>query len=129
MPTYRITIVRTNLPKSSNLNDELQFFSKSLGLFDSKRDKEKSCFRIFIQLLKTKAPLSSDEIAEKSHLSRGTVIYHIHNLVERGIVKEEKNRYLLIDTNLQNVIARMETEIARALDDLKEIARKIDREI
>jgi len=129
MPTYKITIVRTNLPRSNNLNDELQFFSKSLGLFDSKRDKEKSCFRIFIQLLKTKSPLSSDEIAEKSHLSRGTVIYHIHNLVERGIVKEEKNRYLLIDTNLQNVIARMETEIARALDDLKEIARKIDMEI
>lgn len=117
------------MPRNNNLNDELLFFSKSLGLFDSKRDKEKSCFRIFIQLLKTKSPLSSDEIAEKSNLSRGTVIYHIHNLVERGIVKEEKNRYLLIDINLQNVISRMETDIARALDDLKEIAKKIDKEI
>jgi predicted transcriptional regulator len=125
----KITIVKSSSPSSSNLNEELQWFSRSLGLFDSKRDKEKSCFRIFVQLLKSKKPLSSDEIALSSNLSRGTVIHHIHNLTERGIVKEERKRYELMDRNLQSIVKRMEEQIDSTLSDLKKIAKKIDEEI
>ena len=47
----RITIIKSDKPKSHGLNQELQWFGASLGLFGL-RDKDKSCFRIFIALIK-----------------------------------------------------------------------------
>ena len=47
----RITIIRMRRPETPSLNEELQWFGSSLGLFNL-RDKDKSCFRIFIELLK-----------------------------------------------------------------------------
>ena len=48
---HKITIVRINKPREHTLNEELQFLGSSLGLFGL-RDKNNSCFRIFIELLK-----------------------------------------------------------------------------
>ena len=129
MTNLKITVVRYSKPHTNDLNEELQWFSRSLGLFDSKRDKEKSCFRIFIQLLKSQKPLSSDEIAVLSHLTRGTVIHHIHNLKERGIVKEREKRYSLMESNLQAIIKKMETDTEKMFSDLKKIARNIDKNL
>jgi len=129
MKKIKITIIKETKPRFDDLNNEIQWFSKSLGLFDSKRDKERSCFRIFIQLLKTEKPLSSDELAEKSNLSRGTVIYHIHNLVEKGIVKEERKRYALMFKNLHAIVEDMHKNIEETMDDLKDMAKKIDKSI
>ncbi len=74
----RITIIRIKKPERDHINEELQFLGESLGLF-SERDKDKSCFRIFIimvKALKIGQSLTSDEIAERSNLTRGTVIHH-----------------------------------------------------
>ena len=51
MPT-KITIIRIRKPAQSNINKELQWLGSSLGLFGL-RDKDKSCFRIFIELIKS----------------------------------------------------------------------------
>ena len=62
----KITIVSIKKPSQRNINQELQWLGSSLGLFNM-RDKDKSCFRVFIELLKSAKsghPLSSDEIAE-----------------------------------------------------------------
>ena len=77
-----ITIIRNRLPKKQ-VNEELQWFGDSLGLFNL-RDKDKSCFRIFLELVKAAKvnnPLTSDEIGEHLKLSRGTVIHHINKLM------------------------------------------------
>ena len=47
----RITIVKIRKPVTTDVNEELQFLGNSLGLFNL-RDKDKSCFRVFIELLK-----------------------------------------------------------------------------
>ena len=47
----RITIINVRKPALRTINDELQWLGSSLGLFNL-RDKDKSCFRIFIELLK-----------------------------------------------------------------------------
>ena len=44
---------------------KIQWFSNCIGMFNE-RDKEKSCFRIFVNLLKEEEPVSSDEIAQMS---------------------------------------------------------------
>jgi len=125
----RITIVNIRKPSKVNINQQLQWFGTSLGLFNL-RDKDKSCFRIFIELLKAakrKKPLSSDELAYKLALSRGTIIHHINRLIESGLVVHENNKYMLRVDNLQQLIKEVEKDIKRTCDDLKEIGEDIDK--
>ena len=124
----RITIINIRKPAEHNVNQELQWFGSSLGLFNL-RDKDKSTFRIFIELLKSakaKQTLTSDELAAKLSLSRGTIIHHINKLMESGIVVHEGNRYTLRVENLRTLIEEVEKDIKRACEDLKEVAKEID---
>ncbi|MBS3176244.1 winged helix-turn-helix transcriptional regulator [Candidatus Woesearchaeota archaeon] len=124
----RITIINMRRPPQSSLNEELQWLGNSLGLFNL-RDKNKSCFRIFIELLKaakSNTPLSSDELALRLGLTRATVIHHIDRLMESGIVIHDGNRYYLRVHNLQILIDELQKDLERTLDGLKEAAREID---
>lgn len=129
--SQRITIVRTRKPAEKNVNQELQWFGNSLGLFNL-RDKDKSCFRIFIELLKAakaKRPLSSDELAYRLNLSRGTVIHHINKLMDSGIVIYDGKRYMLRVDNLKELVDEVEKDIERTCSDLKSIADEIDKRL
>lgn len=123
----KITIVNLRRPPRDP-NEELQWLGSSLGLF-SVRDKDKSCFRIFIELLKANKvglPLSSDELAFKLHLSRGTVVHHLNKLMESGIIINERNKYMLRVRNLRFLIDELEKDITRSLDNLRHVAEDID---
>ena len=125
---HKITIINMRKPTRKNINQELQWLGTSLGLFNI-RDKDKSCFRIFLELIKAsklKSPLTSDELALKLRLSRGTVIHHINKLMESGLVVNEGNRYMLRVDNLKMLISEVEKDIQRTLGDLKEVASGID---
>ena len=125
----KMTIVKVNLPAEKDINKELQWLGNSLGLF-SLRDKDKSCFRVFIELLKAakqRQPLSSDEIAERIGISRGTVIFHINKLMDSGLVIHYKDRYMLRVENLKHLIEELEQDIRNIYHDLKETAADIDR--
>ncbi len=124
----RITIVNIRKPAEHNVNQELQWFGSSLGLFNL-RDKDKSTFRVFIELLKSskaKRTLTSDELASRLDLSRGTIIHHINKLMESGMVVHEGNKYTLRVENLRTLIDEVEKDIKRACEDLKEVAKEID---
>ena len=87
---------------------------------------------MFIELLKSakaKQTLTSDELASKLSLSRGTIIHHINKLMESGIVIHEGNRYTLRVENLKALIDEVEKDIRRACDDLKEVAKEIDERL
>jgi len=115
----KITIIRTARPRQPDLNQELQFLGNSLGLFNL-RDKDKSLFRIFIELLRASKkgnPLTSDELAERLGLSRGTVVHHVNKLLEAGIVLNMRNKYLLRVENLAALIGELEKDIQRNLED------------
>lgn len=127
----KITIVNIRKPSQHNLNQELQWLGTSLGLFNL-RDKDKSTFRVFIELLKsTKGdkPLTSDELSARLDLSRGTIIHHINKLMESGLVIHERNKYILRVENLKSLIEEVEKDIKRACDDLKEVAKEIDERL
>jgi len=93
------------------------------------RDKDRSCFRTFIELVKAakeRKPLSSDELALRLGLSRGTVIHHINKLIDSGIVLHEGNRYLLRVDSLKQLIQELKEDLQRNLNDLEEIAVELD---
>lgn len=127
----KITIVKIRKPPSHSINDELQYFGNSLGLFGM-RDKDKSCFRIFVELLKSakrKRPLSSDELAYRLGLSRGTVVHHINKLKNSGIVIYDEGRYYLRVDKLEDLIKEIKRDLLRTIDDLSEIAKEIDEQL
>jgi len=127
----RITIVKVDRPNTKDINKDLQWFSDSLGLFGN-RDKEKSCFRVFIILLKAIKKgqgLTSDEIAEKSDLTRGTVIHHINTLAEKGLIIKSNNRYFLRVNNLEGLVRQVQTDLNDMFSQLKDMAEELDKEL
>ena len=127
----RIILVEVRRRSTDNINQDLQWLGNSLGLFNL-RDKNSSCFRIFITLIK-KAPtneaLSSDAIAEKLNLTRGTVVHHLTKLMQSGIIIREKEGYLLRENNLQKVVADLQLDLENMLSELKQVAQEIDEKL
>ena len=124
----RITIINVRRPKYHNINEELQWFGNALGLFNL-RDKDKSCFRLFIEIIKCtrkKNPVTSDELAERLGLTRGTVVHHLNRLMESGIVIHDKNTYILRVDSLKDLVDEVEKDIKRSLEDLRSVATDID---
>lgn len=124
----RITIVRRLMPDEMTVNEELQEFSNALGMF-SERDKEKSCFRIFIVLFRDQNPLTSDEIAAQSHLSRATVIHHLNKLMDAGLVIEQKNHYQLRTHSFAKLVDYLEDDMKMYFEELRRLGENIDRDI
>ncbi|HYD03977.1 MAG TPA: helix-turn-helix domain-containing protein [Alphaproteobacteria bacterium] len=127
----RITIIKIKKPNQDHINEELQFLGESLGLF-SERDKDKSCFRIFITLvksLKAGQKLTSDEIAEHNNLTRGTVIHHLNRLMESGIVVSQKGYYMLAVDTMEELVELVKNNLVKTFDNLKTIARNVDKKL
>lgn len=123
----KLTIVRLRSPEKS-INREIQWFSESLGLF-SERDKDKSRFRLFLEILKAKRPLSSDELAYKLRLSRATVVHHIAQLIASGLVIVQDNKYALRGKNLETTLKKMKADFLSTFEEIEEKARDIDQKL
>ena len=124
----RITIINISKPSESNINKELQWIGNSLGLFNM-RDKDKSRFRLFIELLKSakqNSPISSDELVEKLGITRGTVIHHLNKLMESGLVIHQRRRYILRVDILASLIEEVEKDFERTFDIIIEVAKDVD---
>ena len=127
----RVTVIKTRKPQKKDLNTDLQWFSESLGLF-SQRDKERSCFRIFVELVKSarrRQLLSSDELAFKTNLTRGTIIHHINHLVESGLVAQHEGKYMLRVENLETLVTELQRDLHRVFEDLQSMAKELDAEL
>lgn len=127
----RITVIRYRKPTSEELNVQLQWLGNSLGLF-SDRDKDRSCFRLFIELVSSSRKsesLTSDALAHKLHLTRATIVHHLHKLLDAGLIVKEQNSYFLRDRKLQDVIAEMRSDMDRAYVDLLNVAKEIDERL
>ena len=129
----RVTILKIKKPRREHdpnmeLNEELQWFCRSFGLF-GERDKEKSCYRVFLKLMGDDHGLTSDEIAEETNITRGTVIHHINKLMDSGMVISQKNRYKLRTRNLSKLLREIEEDIDETFKEMERIAKKIDKKM
>jgi len=127
----QIKLVKIRHSSRNNINQDIQWLSASLGMFN-KRDREKSCYRIFIELLKhakDNQPLSSDQIARATRLNRSTVIHHLTKLVDSGLVINEKGMYLLREPTLTKTIESITRDIEYFLSDVKYLSNKIDKKL
>ncbi len=127
----KITVIRTNMPPRGNVNEELQWLGGTLGLFNL-RDKDRSCFRIFIELIKASKSeelISSDDLAMRLSLTRGTVVHHLNKLLEAGIIINNRNRYELRVSSLRALITELENDFKKVTSELYEVAGKVDEQL
>jgi len=125
----RVTLVATRVHAPSDIHEELQWLGNTLGLF-SERDKEKSCFRIFIELVKgTKRSqmLTSDELAFRLNLARGTVVHHLNKLIDAHIVVPHRSGYTLRHEKLEKMVEQIEDDATNLFKQLKAVATNIDQ--
>ena len=128
MRITKVTIIKETSRPKNNINDLLLLFGETLGLF-SVRDKDKSCYRIFIVLikaLKQKVELTSEELASQTELTRGTVVHHLNRLMAAGIVTNYKNKYFINYDSLEELVKDMRTNVNTMIDSVEETAKKID---
>ncbi len=124
----KIIVVKIKKPIDGTINEELKWLGYSLGLFGD-RDRDKSCFRLFIELLKAAkigVNLSSDELADQANLSRGTVVHHLNRLMESGIVVPYRKKYVLRELYLENLMEDLRKDMENVLQEMKKTAKEID---
>ena len=129
MHIQRIVITTIRKPRANSLNDELQWFGSSLGLF-GERDKNKSCFRMFIELVKAvkqEQGLTSDDLAQRLGLTRATVVHHLNTLMERGIILHRQNEYIIRGDRLSALVEDIQRDVERQLLEVKKAAQELDR--
>lgn len=130
MRITKITIINHS-SKAQNINDLLLAFGNNLGLFGL-RDRDKSCYRIFIVLvkaLKLKLELTSDEIALQTGLTRGTIVHHLNNLMDAGIVTNYRNKYFIDVDNLTELVKDMRKNVDGFFNNLAVLADRIDEDL
>ncbi len=128
----QIILKKLDLPVPGDLNDDIDFICKSFGYF-TPRDKQDTAGKIFRLLVKEVSEesedLSSDEIADKLHLTRGTIVYHLNRFISSGLVIRENNAYRLRSQSLQKCIDEIQEDIYRMLSQMREIAKDIDHNL
>ncbi len=124
----KIVVIQVRRPKKLSVNDELQWLGHSLGLF-GERDRDKSCFRVFLELVKAtkqQQALSSDELGHRLQLSRPTIVHHLHELLDRGMVIEERRRYILRAESLQHLLSDIHSDMEQTMAELNKAAKELD---
>lgn len=76
-----------------------------------------------------KEELSSDDLAERTGLARGTVVHHLNNLMAAGLVETYRSKYILRVDNLEDLMSKIEEDISRTVQEMRAIAYQIDRKL
>lgn len=116
---------------AGDINTDLQWLCFSLGLFPV-RDYNSSMYRLFIELVKdrrTDRVSTSDELAARVGLSRGTVVHHLNKMMETGIVLRSEAGYALKDSTVEKMVEGLRSEVATLFDDIEDVAKRIDERL
>lgn len=116
---------------NKNVNSELMWLAQSIGLLN-KRDKDKSLYRLFLELIKSsknKEMLTSDELADRLNLTRATVIHHMKTLQNMGLIRRLNNTYILHSNSLLELFREIDNNYKKTMRQILTIAKNIDDEL
>jgi len=127
----QVILKKLEEPRVADPHEDVQWLIKSLG-FISDRDKDKTAAKIFqtvVDAAVKRMALTSDQLADNCNISRGAVIYHIHNYMDSGLLIRERTRYVLPVRSLERTLEEIEQDTLRIFANLKRIARDIDEKL
>lgn len=123
---YNISDVRK--PATTDVERDFRWICRSFGFLES-RDKQRTAYKIFraiIEAARSNRGLSSDELAEKLDLSRGTMVHHLNKLIKSGLVIHHEGAYKLRERTLERTIEEIERDVNRIFENLRDVAESVD---
>lgn len=127
----QFTIRRLREPVDEQLDEDIEWICNSLG-FLSSRDQDKTAYRILkalIESAKERKGMTSEELTELVEPTIGSVHYHLKKLMRAGLVVKLSSAYELRMNSLQKTIEEIEREISMTLEEIKSIAKDIDKKV
>ncbi len=127
--SFELVIKKVEPPFSNNVQDELDWICQSFGFFED-IDREKTASAVFKEIIKATEhdnPLSSTMLAKKVGMSRGSVINHLNNLMQSGLIVKDGRLYMARSQSMVRTISEIEEDIDRIFDRMKKRARMIDK--
>lgn len=113
------------------VEQDLDWLCKSLGLVTS-RDKDETSARIFqlvVEAAAQKRGVTSDLLAEMTHITRGAVVHHINSFISSGIIVKEQRTYVLRTQSIKKTVEEIQKDADRIFEDLKKIAEELDQKL
>ncbi|VVB98427.1 Uncharacterised protein [uncultured archaeon] len=125
----RIIIFEVEAPKRPNVEEEIKWLCRCLGLDP---DKDRLAFEIFLHLLAANRKgdgVKTIDITKNSNVTQAAVVYHMNLFMRSGLVVKRGAKYFLRGATLGETIAQMEADVMRRMDMLKAIGRRIDEQM
>ena len=124
----KITIRGVNLPEKEDFDEKIAWICSALGFFE-KIDKGKSAATIFKEIYLAGVlgqVLTSTVIAERIGMSRGSVINHLNNLVNAGLIEKGGKYYFTRHKTMEGIITEIEDDMLHVFSRMKRVAKEID---
>jgi len=118
-------------PTTAEYETDLEWLCRTFGFLES-RDKQKTAYLIFKALVEATAHnngLTSDELAEKLSLTRGTMIHHLNKMMKSVLVIFHESKFKLRERSLKNTMEEIRRDINRLFENIFEISESIDRSL
>jgi len=127
----KLTIRNVALPEKEDFDEKIAWICSSLGFFE-KIDKDKTAAIIFKEIYLAGMlgrVLTSSAIAEKIGMSRGSVINHLNNLLNAGIIEKGGKYYFTRHKTMNGIITEIEDDAMHLFSRMKKVAKEIDSQI
>ena len=127
----KLTLHTVALPKNENFDEKIAWICSSLGFFE-KIDKNKTAAIIFKEIYLAGMlgqVVTSTTIAQKIGMSRGSVINHLNNLLNAGLIEKGGKYYFARHKTMQGIIDELEDDLLHTFLRIKRVAKEIDSEI
>lgn len=119
-----LVIRQTRRPLQRDFNEQFGWLCSTLG-FDS--EAKNAAYIILRRIMRNaNEGVTTAELVEELHSSRGTVVHHLNKLLRAGLIIRSGRRYVLRERNLEATIEEMKKDIERLFDELERIASQID---
>ena len=117
---------------SDDLRAEFDGFCKSLGFFEA-IDKDKTASMVFRRVLEVSGinnkGISSSALARRIGMSRGSILNHLGNLKQSGLIVKHGTLYSTRSNSLLRTVEEVESDVDRVFERLKRQARLIDEHL
>lgn len=118
-------------PREEDVEKQIEWLCDSFG-FWNRRDRDRTAtkvFEAFVGAAQRRMLLSSDDVAHKLKISRGTAVHHIKKYVRSGLVIKGDDGYELRMQSVEETLGEMEHDMLRTIRMIRRIAKEIDEEM
>lgn len=129
IPRFKYTFKVFRKFPEENIPEDIRWVCYALDIVHP-RDKDETVIQIFIELLEAvqkERGVTTQEIATKMGITRGTVLHHMKRLAHRGLVVRKGSIYELREHSLSYSIDRIVEDVNRYVNDILHVSEAIDR--